>query len=308
MLQTILGAGGAIGTPLAQELTHYTSRIRLVGRNPKKVNPNDELFQADLTDPSAIDKAIEGSSVVYVVIGFQYSAKIWEKTWPPMMKAVIHSCRQHNARLVFFDNVYLYHQGEIARMTEKSSVNPPSRKGKVRARVASMVTEAMQQGVTALIARAPDFYGPGKVASTLTETVVKNLKKGKKAMWLGNPDAVHQFIFTPDAAKAVALLGNTTEAFGQVWHLPTHPQQITIRQWTTLFAHELGVPDKLSTLPPWMLKVLGWFVPIMAELSEMNYQNEGDYRFICEKFMTAFPDFIITPPEEGVRQIISKNT
>lgn len=306
MLQTILGAGGAIGTPLAQELAHYTNRIRLVGRNPKKVNPTDELFPADLTDPAAIAKAIEGSSVVYVVIGFQYSVKIWRKTWPPMMKAVIGACRHNQARLVFFDNVYLYDPDEIAHMTETSSINPCSKKGKVRAEVAALVTEAMQQGVTALIARAPDFYGPGKVTSTLTETVIKNLTKGKKALWTGNPDVVHQFIFTPDAARAVALLGNTDAAFGQVWHLPTHPQEITIRQWTTLFARELCVADQLSTLPPWVLKVLGWFVPLMAELSEMNYQNERDYRFNSEKFTRAFPDFVVTTPAEGVRKIISK--
>ena len=27
--------------------------------------------------------------------------------------------------------------------------------------------------------------------------------------------------YTPDAARAVALLGNTPDAFNQVWHLPT---------------------------------------------------------------------------------------
>lgn len=48
MKQTILGAGGAIGIELAKALTAYTTDIRLVGRNPKKVNTTDQLFQADL--------------------------------------------------------------------------------------------------------------------------------------------------------------------------------------------------------------------------------------------------------------------
>lgn len=38
MKQTILGAGGAIGVELAKALSVFTSDIRLVGRNPKKVN------------------------------------------------------------------------------------------------------------------------------------------------------------------------------------------------------------------------------------------------------------------------------
>ncbi len=46
-LQTILGANGTIGVPLAKELSAYTDRIRLVSRNPKKVNATDEIFPAD---------------------------------------------------------------------------------------------------------------------------------------------------------------------------------------------------------------------------------------------------------------------
>lgn len=304
-MHTILGAGGAIGTPLAAELARFTGSIRLVGRNPQKVNQTDELFTADLTDPEAVDRAIAGSEVVYVVIGFPYSAKVWADTWPRFMESVIASCFRHGSKLVFFDNVYLYAKEAIPHMTEQSPVKPPSRKGKIRAQVASMVMKAIDDGLPALIARAPDFYGPGKVASTLTETVLKNQRKGKKAMWIGNPDVIHQFIYTPDAGRAVALLGNTPGAFGQVWHLPTHPEMITVRQWAALFAKALNVSDKISILPAFMLKLIGVFVPVMAELAEMNYQNVQDYRFNSSKFFKAFPDFRVTSPAEGVRQIIA---
>ena len=47
-MQTILGANGTIGSVLAKELTAYTNQIRLVSRNPKKVNEIDELFPVDL--------------------------------------------------------------------------------------------------------------------------------------------------------------------------------------------------------------------------------------------------------------------
>lgn len=46
-MQTILCSGGAIGTELAKYLPNYTNQIRLVSRNPKKVNPTDELFSCD---------------------------------------------------------------------------------------------------------------------------------------------------------------------------------------------------------------------------------------------------------------------
>ncbi|HOW39175.1 MAG TPA: NAD(P)H-binding protein [Bacteroidales bacterium] len=82
MAQTILGSGGGIGVPLARELKNYTDNIRLVSRNPKKVNETDQLFSADLNDLNQVDKAIAGSEVVYVTIGFEYSLKVWKKTWP----------------------------------------------------------------------------------------------------------------------------------------------------------------------------------------------------------------------------------
>ena len=67
MTQTILGAGGAIGIPLAKELKKYTDQIRLVGRSPKKVNEGDKLVAMDVNKPGEIDKAIEGSEVVYEI-------------------------------------------------------------------------------------------------------------------------------------------------------------------------------------------------------------------------------------------------
>jgi pyruvate/2-oxoglutarate dehydrogenase complex dihydrolipoamide dehydrogenase (E3) component len=44
MKQTILGSGGAIGIELAKVLKTYTGDIRLVSRNPRKVNDEDEIF------------------------------------------------------------------------------------------------------------------------------------------------------------------------------------------------------------------------------------------------------------------------
>lgn len=55
-MQTILGSSGAIGTELAKALAAYTQQIRLVSRNPKKVNETDETFPADVLDAKALKK------------------------------------------------------------------------------------------------------------------------------------------------------------------------------------------------------------------------------------------------------------
>ena len=75
-MQAIIGSGGSIALPLANELAKYTHRVRLVSRHPKKVNETDELFPLDARDLLQIDDAVAGSDVVYVTIGFDYNLKV----------------------------------------------------------------------------------------------------------------------------------------------------------------------------------------------------------------------------------------
>lgn len=307
-MQTILGAGGAIGSELAKALCQqYTEKIRLVSRNPTKVNPTDELFAADLSNPADVDAAVEGSEVVYVTIGFEYKLSVWREKWPAFMRSVIDACAKHNAKLVFFDNVYMYAKEEIPHMTEESKMSPPSEKGKVRKQLVDMILEAVEaKRITALIARSADFYGPGIGTSMLQETVSKNLQKGKAAQWIGGVNFKHSATYTPDAARATALLGNTPDAYNQVWHLPTYPDAPTGKGWTELFASQMNKKAKVSAIPKFMLKILGWFIPILGEVYEMTYQYEQPYFFDSSKFMKRFPDFKITGYAEGVREIVTR--
>lgn len=225
-LQTILGAGGAIGSPLARELLQFTQRIRLVSRNPKKVIATDELFAADITDAAQLDKAIQGSSVVYLCLRFEYNSKVWQKQWPNLMRNTIASCKKHKAKLVFFDNVYMYDPKHLYHMTEDTPVAPCSKKGKVPSAVAHMLLSGVEKGeLIAQIARAADFLGPRN--SIPVELVYNNLAESETANWFSDAHKVHTFTFTPDAARATALLGNTPDAYNQVWHLPTGQTPLT---------------------------------------------------------------------------------
>ena len=135
-MQVILGSGGAIGTELARALPHYTPDIRLVSRNPKKVNSTDELFEGDLTDADRVAKAVQGAEVAYLTVGLPYNTATWRSTWPVVMANVINACKQHGTKLVFFDNVYMYDPQHLSPMTEDTPINPSSNKGKVRRQIA----------------------------------------------------------------------------------------------------------------------------------------------------------------------------
>lgn len=302
---TILGSGGPIGIELAKALTKYTTDIRLVARNPKKINPGDELVKADVLDDQQLDKAVAGSSVVYITVGFPYEIKVWQQSWPKFIKSAIEACKKHECKMVFFDNIYMYDPAYLSNMTEETPLNPPSKKGKVRAAVVNLIMAEVKAGkLNALVARSADFYGP-QIAQTsmLNETVVKPLSTGKKANWLGSTKFKHSFTFTPDAGAATALLGNTDDAFNQIWHLPTAPNPLTGQQWVELIAKNLGVKPGIQGASKVVVWIMGLFMPIMKEIYEMMYQYDRDYVFNSSKFEKRF-GIEATPYEEGVKQMI----
>src|SRR5215204_3068680 len=186
-MQTILGSTGVIGVKLANELKAYTNNIRLVSRNPKKVNDSDLLFSADITNRQQVFDAVRGSEIIYLVAGLPYRTKVWQEKWPLIIQNVIDASIEYNSRLIFFDNVYMIGGDNVKHITENSPISPTSKKGKVRAQLDRMILEKIEQGkLNGIIARCADFYDATGRNSVLMELVYKNLAKNKKAQWLFN--------------------------------------------------------------------------------------------------------------------------
>lgn len=304
-MQTIIGSGGAIGVELAKALTQYTTDIRLVSRNPKKVNSGDALFPADVTNRQELENAVKGSEIVYVTVGFPYSHKVWNEKWPKFISDLISICQSENCKLVFFDNMYMYDKDYLDGMTEETPINPPSKKGIVREKIALMIMDEVKAGkLKALIARSADFYGPSiENTSILTETVFKPLSKGKRANWLGGDNYKHSFTYTVDAGEATALLGNTDAAYAQVWHLPTAPNPPTGKGWVENIAKKLDVKPKYLVASKVLVRILGLFMSVMRESVEMLYQYDRDYVFDSSKFEKKF-NFKPTSYKEGIDAIV----
>ena len=297
-MQTILGANGVIGRELSPHLRAH-GPVRQVSRTPKQVHPADEWVGADLLDARAISDAVAGSSVVYLVAGLRYDYRIWRQQWPAIMRNTIDACKRHGSALVFFDNVYAY--GRVDRvMTEDTPYNPSSRKGEVRARIATTFMDEVKSGaLRGLIVRAADFYGPGAALSLTHVTVTERLRAGRTPQWFGNPKAIHTFTYTPDAGRAVALLGNTPTAYGQVWHALTSHEAITGEAYVRLACELSGRPYGLQVPPRWLLSLVGVFVSDLRESMEMMYQFEHDYRFDSTKIERAF-GLTATDYQEGI--------
>jgi nucleoside-diphosphate-sugar epimerase len=302
-IHTIFGSGGAVADQLLPILLKNQEKIRLVSRTAKPIT-GVEAVAADATNYQQTLQAIKGSSIVYLLIGLPYDIRVWGVQWPVIMTNVINACKETGARLIFFDNVYMY--GKVnGWMTEETPFNPCSKKGEVRAKIANQILQETKTGnLQAMIARCADFYGPiGFKTSVPNLLVIQNLLKGKKAQWLADADQPHSITYVPDAAKALYGLANRPDAFGQTWHLPTASELITGRQFVQQAAAAMNKPDGVSIIPGWMLSLAGLFNRAMKELKEMNYQNEHPYLFNSDKFNKAF-GFTPTSYEEGIKETV----
>jgi nucleoside-diphosphate-sugar epimerase len=302
-MQTILGSGGAISIPLAKELMKYTDTVRLVSRNPKKVNDSDELFAANLTDKEQVNKAVEGAEVAYLTAGLEYNIKVWRRDWPVIIQNTIDACLSHHAKLVFFDNVYAYAPDQIPHMTEASKIASETKKGKVREKLLEMIFDAVKtKGLEAMVVRGADFYGPDVKTAFLNLMVIDKFKKNQRAIWQADASRIHSFTYTPDAGKAVALLGNTPDAYNQTWHVPTSSEKWTGKDFINFIAGIYHVRPRYFILSKTMFGILGLFSGLMKEMKEMQYQNDRDYFFDSTKFEKRF-SIKPTSYEDGIREI-----
>ncbi len=300
---TVLGAGGAIGNELVKELTARDEPVRLVSRNPKLVAGAAEAVAADLSNLNDTVKAVSGSRIAFLLAGLKYDTGVWRNLWPRIMSNTIEAAKRAGARLVFFDNVYMYGKVEGA-MTEETPFHPCSRKGEIRAQIATTLLNEIKAGnLTALIARSADFYGPHARTGIPNVLVFDKLAQGAKASWLVNDAVKHSFTFTPDAARSLVLLADAENAWNQTWHVPTAPDPPTGKELIELAAGEFRTQPKYRVLSRPMLWVAGWFDTTIRELGEMLYQYESDYVFDSTKFNQAF-GFQPASYAEGIRRTV----
>jgi nucleoside-diphosphate-sugar epimerase len=303
-MQTILGANGQIGEELARELKrNYTSDIRIVSRNAKKVNDSDTIFSADLSDRKKAVEAVKGSEIAYFTLGLPMDTELWEKQFLNIMKNVIEACKINGTKLVFFDNTYMYPQSNEV-LTEETRFDPVGRKGRVRKQMTEMLLKEMEAGtIEAVICRAPEFYGPGKTQSITNSLIFSAIKEGKKLKVPLRDDKLRSLIWTPDASRATALIGNTPDAYGQTWHLPVDDHQLTYKEFIALASQMYGREFRYSVIPKIAFTIGSLFNKNAKELLELLPRYQYDNLFDDSKFRKRFPGFTVTPYRQGIEQI-----
>ncbi|MFD2873916.1 NAD-dependent epimerase/dehydratase family protein [Mucilaginibacter ximonensis] len=301
-MHTILGAGGPVANALTVELLNHNETIRLISRRPSKFSGDKLTWQkADLLNYPELSAAAKGSTVIYLCAGLVYNKEVWKQQWPVLMHNVIAVAKENNARLIFFDNVYMYGLVE-GPMKEDTPYKPSSVKGHIRAGIAEMLMSEVKAGnLRASIARAADFYGTDSGNAFLDMMVLSKYAKKLSAQWMGNPKCLHSFSYIADMGKAMYILGQNPDSDNQIWHLPTAPA-LTGIEIIELAASTYGVKPKYMRINKLMLFLLGLFNKLIMGTVEMYYQCDHNYIFDSSKFEKAF-NFKPTSYKDGIKYL-----
>ncbi len=113
-------------------------------------------------------------------------------------------------------------------------------------------------------------------------------------------------IWTPDASRATALIGNTPDAFGETWHLAVDKTRPTYREFIALASAVYGIELRYSVISKFAFRLGAVFNKNVKELQELLPRYEHDNIFDDSKFRKRFPEFRVTTYKQGIEQIKSE--
>ena len=286
MSHVVFGTG-AIGLALIDQLAAAGEEVVAVNRSGRAQVPSRvKVVAGDASNPAFAADVTSGAAVVYQCLNPPYTQ--WPELFPPMQAAVLAAATAAGAKLVSFENVYMYGPTGGAPLTEDLPYAATTRKGSVRGRMADDLLAAHAAGtVRVAIGRASDYFGPRGTMSAMGDRVFYPLLAGKKAQVMGNPDLPHTYSYVPDMAAGLATLGARDEADGRAWHLP-NPETLTTREFVAKIGAAFGSAGGLSAMPKAMLNIVAVFNRNVRELKEMLYEFEEPFIVDSSDFEATF--------------------
>ncbi|RAS37177.1 NAD-dependent epimerase/dehydratase family protein [Paraburkholderia bryophila] len=301
----LFGAAGAAGQIIATALSAAGRDYRVVGRSREPLeaafgdDPHAEIVTWNPDDPVSIQAAAAGLQTVIYLVGVPYD-RFAEH--PPLMERTLAGVTAAGVeRFILIGTVYPYGRARSNPIREDHPREPHTFKGQMRLAQEQLVLAAHgRNGLSTLVLRLPDFYGPG-IERSLVNGVFEGAANGTRAQMIGPVDVPHEFIYLPDAGPVVEKLTRTPEAYGRWWHL-AGAGTITQREMARQAYALAGRKPKLMIAGKTMLRALGLFNPLMRELVEMNYLMTEPVVMDDTALSGLLGPIAKTSYEEGIRQ------
>jgi nucleoside-diphosphate-sugar epimerase len=234
----------------------------------------------------------------------------WSTQFPKLQSGVLAAAEAAGARLVSMENVYMYGRPAGRPLTEDRTNNAHTKKGLLRAAMADELLKAHEAGrVEIAIGRASDYFGPrGGAQSNLGNRVFPAALAGKTSTVLGDRHQPHTYTYIPDIGEGLAVLGEHSDAPGEIWHLPNDPQTRSTQQIVDTIYRQAGQDrTRLRSVPPFLLRAMAITSPVVRELLEMQYQFEEPFIVDSSKIGTRL-GVEATPLDQAITETLASYT
>ena len=294
---------GPVGRAIATELSEQGKSIRMINRSGRKDLPQHiEVISGDAKNHDFTRQVTEGASHVYFALNPAYHR--WLEEFPLLQDSVLQAAIANRAKLIAMENLYMYGDTHGKPMTEDMPFNAHTRKGKLRAQMHEQLMLAHTTGKLQVVTgRASDFFGPHVRESAMGERVFGYALQGKKPQLFGDVNTLHTQTYMKDIGKALVLLAQADDAYGQAWHLP-NPRTVTQKKFIDLIAVALNKEIEVFVIPKLMVRILALFIKPLGEVIEMLYEFEQNFIVDSSKFERQFGN-IATPLEEAIQETVN---
>lgn len=223
----VTGAAGMLGRAVASRLAELGCGSRLLVRRPaqgRQLPPSAEVIVGDVTDPDALDRALEGvSAVLHLAAATGGSRSDFDATNIEGTRNVVEACaRQGACRLVHVSSIgVLDHAGKrtSGSLREDAPVEPwPERRGhytRTKLAAEALVLEAARdRGLDAVVLRPGQIFGPG--CEGVTPNGVVALRGWNL---VGDGRSLLPLVFVDDVVDALLLAAFRPDVAGELFHI-----------------------------------------------------------------------------------------
>lgn len=204
----IFGGSGFLGSHVADALVKKGHKVVIFDKKRSVyISKGQTMFQGDILDPKAVNKAMSGCDIVYNFAGI---ADIEDARVDPVAtvnnnvigNTILLDCARKNKikRFVFASSIYVYsHHGSFYRASKQAC---------------ELFIESYQEayGLNYTILRYGSLYGPRSGKNNWLNQALKEALTDKKITRFGDGEEIREYIHVEDAARmSVEILSKDYE-------------------------------------------------------------------------------------------------
>jgi nucleoside-diphosphate-sugar epimerase len=250
----VTGATGFLGEHLTHRLLADGAQVRVLARSPEKAQPlvarGAELVAGEITDEAALQRAVDGVSVVYHLVGKLFipgvPAEEYARTHVAGTRLLLAACRAQGSieRFVHCSTTGVLGVTGDRPASESAPYRPTNPYERTKLQSEQLVRSAMAQGLPGMIVRPGLVYGPGDLHLLgFFRAIQRGLFRpiGRRPVWL-HP------IYIDDMTEAFVRCGTDAQAVGECFHVAGRaPATVAILAAT--IARALGAPVPRGWIP-----------------------------------------------------------